>query len=71
MESKIIKAFFDGEFSDQVIKSPRTDEYKDIDKLYSATITKKIVRKIFREEERQRSELAMRHKSHCSKRSLP
>ncbi len=32
MESKIIKAFFDGEFSDQVIKSPRTDEYKDIDK---------------------------------------
>lgn len=32
MESKIIKAFFDGEFSDQVIKSPRTDEYKEIDK---------------------------------------
>mgnify|MGYP001124902210 CR=1 FL=1 len=32
MKSKIIKAFFDGTFSDQVIKSPRTDEYKDIDK---------------------------------------
>lgn len=32
MESKIIKAFFDGTFSDQVIKSPRADEYKDIDK---------------------------------------
>ena len=32
MESKIIKAFFDGTFSDQVIKSPRTKEYRDIDK---------------------------------------
>lgn len=32
MESKIIKAFFDGTFSGQVIKSPRTKEYKDIDK---------------------------------------
>lgn len=32
MESKIIKAFFDGTFSDEMIKSPRTKEYKDIDK---------------------------------------
>ena len=32
MESKIIKAFFDGTFSDEMIKSPRNDEYKDIDK---------------------------------------
>ena len=32
MESKIIKAFFDGTLSDEMIKSPRTDEYKDIDK---------------------------------------
>lgn len=33
MESKIIKAFFDGTLSDEMIKSPRTDEYKEIDKL--------------------------------------
>ena len=32
MESKIIKAFFVGMFSDEMIKSPRTKEYKDIDK---------------------------------------
>ena len=32
MESKIIKAFFDGTLSDEMIKSPRTKEYKDIDK---------------------------------------
>ena len=32
MESKIIKAFFDGTFSDEMIKSPRTREYKEIDK---------------------------------------
>lgn len=32
MESKIIKAFFDGTLSDDMIKSPSTNEYKDIDK---------------------------------------
>lgn len=32
MESKIIKAFFDGTLSDEMIKSPRAKEYKDIDK---------------------------------------
>ena len=32
MKSKIIKAFFDGTLSDEMIKSPRTKEYKDIDK---------------------------------------
>ena len=32
MESKIIKAFFDGTLSDELIRSPRTREYKDIDK---------------------------------------
>ena len=32
MESKIIKAFFDGTLSDEMIKSPRNDEYKEIDK---------------------------------------
>ena len=32
MESKIIKAFFDGTISDEMIKSPRNDEYKEIDK---------------------------------------
>lgn len=32
MESKIIKAFFDGTLSDEMIKSPRSKEYKDIDK---------------------------------------
>lgn len=32
MESKIIKAFFDGTLSDEMIKSPKTTEYKDIDK---------------------------------------
>ena len=32
MESKIIKAFFDGTLSDEMIKSPRTKEHKDIDK---------------------------------------
>ena len=40
MESKIIKAFFDGEFSDLVIKSPRTDEYKEIDKRETALYDK-------------------------------
>lgn len=32
MESKIIKAFFDGTLSDEMIKPPRTKEYKEIDK---------------------------------------
>lgn len=32
MESKIIKAIFDGTLSDEMIKSPRTKEYNDIDK---------------------------------------
>lgn len=32
MESKIIKAFFDGTLSGEMIKSPRTTEYKDKDK---------------------------------------
>lgn len=32
MESKIIKAFFDGTLSDEMIKSPRNYEYKEIDK---------------------------------------
>ena len=32
MESKIIRAFFDGTLSDEMIKSPRTKEYTDIDK---------------------------------------
>lgn len=32
MESKIIKAFFDGTLSNEMINSPRTNEYKDIDK---------------------------------------
>lgn len=32
MESKIIKSFFEGTFSDEMIETPRTKEYKDIDK---------------------------------------
>lgn len=32
MKSKIIKAFFDGTLSDEMIKSPRNYEYKEIDK---------------------------------------
>lgn len=32
MESKIIRAFFDGTLSDEMITSPRTKEYRDIDK---------------------------------------
>ena len=32
MESKIIRAFFGGTFSDEMIKPPRTREYKEIDK---------------------------------------
>ena len=31
MESKIIKAFFDGNLADEVITTPRTKEYTDID----------------------------------------
>ena len=32
MGSKILKAFFDGTLSDEMIKSPRNYEYKEIDK---------------------------------------
>ena len=31
MESKIIKAFFDGNLADEIITTPRTKEYTDID----------------------------------------
>ena len=59
MQNKIIKAFFDGTLSDETIRPPRSEEYKKIARLHSKAITKKIARKIFREEERQRSSLAM------------
>lgn len=71
MESKIIKAFFDGTLSDEMIKSPRTKEYKEIDELYSEAITKKIARKIFRKEKQQRGNISMCRKAHCSRRILP
>lgn len=32
MQSKLIKAFFDGTLSDETIRPPRSEEYKDIDK---------------------------------------
>lgn len=32
MKSKIIKAFFYGTLSDEMIRSPITDEYSDVDK---------------------------------------
>ena len=36
MEIKIIKAFFDGNLADEVITTPRTNEYTDIDERETA-----------------------------------
>ena len=40
MESKIIKAFFDGNLADEVITTPRTKEYTDIDQRETAIYNK-------------------------------
>lgn len=40
MESKIIKAFFDGNHADEVISTPRTKEYTDIDERETAIYNK-------------------------------
>ena len=40
MESKIIKAFFDGNLADEVITTPRTKEYTDIDERETAIYNK-------------------------------
>ena len=40
MESKIIKAFFDGNLADEVITTPRTREYTDIDEHETAIYNK-------------------------------
>ena len=40
MESKIIKAFFDGNLADEAITTPRTKEYTDIDQRETAIYNK-------------------------------
>ena len=40
MQSKLIKAFFRGTLSDEIIRSPRSDEYKDIDRRETALYDK-------------------------------
>ena len=40
MESKIIKAFFDGNLADEVITTPRTKKYTDIDERETAIYNK-------------------------------
>ena len=40
MESKIIKAFFDDNLADEVITTPRTKEYTDIDERETAIYNK-------------------------------
>ena len=40
MQSKLIKAFFRGTLSDEIIRSPRSQEYKDIDRRETALYDK-------------------------------
>lgn len=40
MQSKLIKAFFRGTLSDEIIRSPRSPEYKDIDRRETALYDK-------------------------------